>query len=162
MKISVHSNTLNDALSAELKVFEQQFRYPLNQSWFRITHGDDYHLFYRSLGTAACFVAEDDEGIAGVCCAAQRELHRAGGSFQSALYLGDLKVAPRARGGLFLAQSLHVRNATAVRFEFKPDVDHLGHQPREWISFRPADAGHFPFADELGGRISTAGETESR
>jgi hypothetical protein len=103
-------------LAAELTEFERQFRYPLDRGWFRIDHGDDYNRFYRCLGEAVYVVAQDDAGISGVCSAARRQLHRPGESNQSALYLGDLKLASRARGGLTL-----LKLANAVRESF-PDV----------------------------------------
>jgi hypothetical protein len=102
MRIQVLSGRPDERLSKALQAFEQQFRYPLDQGWFRIAHGDDYSAFYRSLGTATCIVAEDDQGIAGVCCAATRTLHRPGMPPQQVLYLGDLKVASKLRGGRVL------------------------------------------------------------
>jgi hypothetical protein len=103
----------NGDLAVELREFERQFRYPLDQGWFRIDHGDDYNRFYRSQGQSVYVIARDDSGILGVCSATKRELHRPGMPNQSALYLGDLKIAVRARGGSTL-----LRLANAVRSNF--------------------------------------------
>jgi hypothetical protein len=103
----------NGDLAVELNEFERQFRYPLDQGWFRIDHGDDYNRFYRCLGQSVYVVARDDKGISGVCSAAKRELHRPGEVSRETLYLGDLKIAPRARGGSTL-----LKLANAVRDNF--------------------------------------------
>lgn len=116
MRVRVLREPPDAGLAAELNEFERQFRYPLDRGWFRIDHGDDYNLFYRCLGEAVYIVARDDAGVAGVCSAARREVHRPGESNQSALYLGDLKLAARARGGLTL-----LKLANAVRDSF-PEV----------------------------------------
>jgi hypothetical protein len=113
MRVKVLCEPPDADLAAELSEFERQFRYPLDRGWFRIDHGDDYNRFYRCLGEAVYVVARDDAGITGVCSAARRQVHRPGESSQSALYLGDLKLAARARGGLTL-----LRLAKAVRDSF--------------------------------------------
>jgi hypothetical protein len=113
MKVTLLHEPPNGGLAVELNEFERQFRYPLDQGWFRIDHGDDYNRFYRSLGESVYVIARDDSGILGVCSAARRELHRPGRPNQATLYLGDLKIAVRARGGLTL-----LRLANAVRTNF--------------------------------------------
>ncbi len=90
-------------LAHALAAFEQQFTYPLGTDcFFRIEHGADYTQFYRSIGTARCFVAEQDDQVQGVMSAAIRPLFCPDGNEQQVCYLGDLKIAPAARGGRLL------------------------------------------------------------
>lgn len=93
------------ALAAALARFEAGFTYPLGPGrTFRISHGDDYPRFYRAMGEAVCFVAERDGEVAGVLAAAIRPLARPDGTVRPAVYLGDMKVAPAARGGRALVR----------------------------------------------------------
>lgn len=92
-------------LAQALAEFEQQFTYPLGTDcFFRIEHGADYAQFYRAIGTAACFIAERDDQIQAVMCAALRPLLCPDSNEQQVCYLGDLKIAPTARGGRLLLQ----------------------------------------------------------
>lgn len=87
-------------LSVALERFEKQFTYPLGPGrYFRITHGEDYPRFFRAMGEAACFVAERDDEVLGVIGAVLRRLLLPSGEELPAVYLGDLKMDPRARGG---------------------------------------------------------------
>jgi hypothetical protein len=90
-------------LARALSAFETQFTYPLGPGrFFRISHGDDYPRFFRAIGEAACFVAEDQGRILGTLGTAVRRLALPDGSERPAVYVGDLKVAPAARGGMTL------------------------------------------------------------
>ena len=83
--------------------FEAGFAYPLGPDrTFRIDHGVDYLRFYRSMGDSVCVVAERDGEVLGVLSAVLRGLARPGGGVRPALYLGDLKIAPRTLGGRVL------------------------------------------------------------
>jgi hypothetical protein len=83
-----------------LTAFERQFTYPLGPGrFFRIDHGDDYPRFFRAIGEAACFVAEREGCVLGTLGAAVRRLALPAGGERRVVYLGDLKVAPSARGG---------------------------------------------------------------
>ncbi|MBA4065031.1 MAG: N-acetyltransferase [Isosphaera sp.] len=98
------------ALNAALAGFEKQFAYPLGPGRsFRVSHGADYPRFFRAVGDAACFVAGRGGEVLGVLGLAVTTL-RVGGVGRPAVYLGDLKVAPAARGGRVL-----VRLADAAR-----------------------------------------------
>jgi hypothetical protein len=98
-------------LAARLLAFEAQFRYPLGAGRrFRIDHGPDPTRFFRSLGPAVGIVDEHEGAIRGVIGAALRQICLPGGEVRNAVYVGDLKLDPRARGGRTL-----VRLATAVR-----------------------------------------------
>jgi hypothetical protein len=89
------------ALSRALARFEARFSYPLGTELrFRIAHAPDYPLFWRSLGEAAAFVAEQDGRVVGTLGAAIRRLESPGGRRAPIAYLGDLKLAPEARAGL--------------------------------------------------------------
>jgi hypothetical protein len=87
-------------LARALGAFERQFTYPLGPGRsFRISHADDYPRFFRAVGEAACFVAERQGRVLGTLGAALRSLALPGGEERTVVYLGDLKVAPMARGG---------------------------------------------------------------
>lgn len=88
-----------------LAEFERQFWYPLGpDSRFCISHCGEYGLFFRAMGEAACFVAERDGQVLGVLGTAVRRLIQPGGVTRKVGYIGDLKIAPGARGGLVLAR----------------------------------------------------------
>lgn len=90
-------------LTAALERFEQEFTYPLGEGRrFRIAHGGDGWRFFAALGEAVYIVAEQDGEVVGVLGAALRRVVRPDGSEVTALYIGDLKIATPARGGLVL------------------------------------------------------------
>jgi hypothetical protein len=91
------------ALARALTAFEVQFTYPLGPGRsFRVSHGDEYPRFFAAIGEAACFVAERRGCVLGTLGAALRRLALPGGGECPVIYLGDLKVAPSARGGMAL------------------------------------------------------------
>ena len=89
------------SLAQALAEFEREFTYPLGPGrWFRIAHGDDYPRFFRAMGRAGCFVAQDEGGrVLGTLATAIRRLGLPDGREQPAAYIGDLKVTTQARGG---------------------------------------------------------------
>jgi hypothetical protein len=92
-------------LARALDRFEEQFLYPLGPGrFFRVSHGEDYPRFFRAMGEGVCFVAEREGTVLGVMSVALRRLALPGGSERLAVYLGDVKIDPLARGGgtLFL------------------------------------------------------------
>jgi GNAT superfamily N-acetyltransferase len=92
-------------LAAALARFEEQFTYPLGPGRsFRISHGDDYPRFFRAIGEAVCFAAERDGEVLGVLGLATTRVRDTDGNERSAIYLGDLKVAPAVRGGRVLTR----------------------------------------------------------
>jgi hypothetical protein len=92
------------ALALALARFEEQFTYPLGPGRsFRIAHGDDYPRFFRAIGDGVCFVAERAGEVLGVLGLAATELSTPAGPVP-AIYLGDLKIAPSARGGRVLVR----------------------------------------------------------
>jgi len=90
-------------LSTDLDYFERNFRYPLGHDrWFRISHGEDYSRFYRSMGEGLSLVAVGNGPSAkplGVLGCALRPVIFPDETERHAVYLGDLKSAPTARGG---------------------------------------------------------------
>ena len=91
------------SLAAALAEFETQFVYPLGRDRsFRISHGADYPRFFRAMGDARCFVAEAQGRVLGTLGVSIRELALADGSQHLAAYVGDIKIAPSARGGVVL------------------------------------------------------------
>jgi hypothetical protein len=97
------SNSTPVDLARALKEFEQNFSYPLGlQHSFRISHGEDYSLFFRAQGEASCFVAEQQGTVLGSLGAVIRTLYLPDGQECPTVYFGDLKIAPQARGGAVL------------------------------------------------------------
>lgn len=107
MKIHCLTDKPDVALSQSLSRFETQFLYPLGENrQFRIDHGDDYPLFFRAMGRGCCFVAEQQETILGILGVALREFYFPDGTLRTVMYVGDLKIAPEARGGYVLYRLL--------------------------------------------------------
>jgi hypothetical protein len=86
--------------------FEREFTYPLGHGCrFRISHGEDYLGFFRSMGEATLVVTEDMGRITGSIARVQKRLRNGtGGSVVeiAAHYLCDLKVRADCRGTLVL------------------------------------------------------------
>ncbi len=103
MKVYQISGPPSPALAHGLEAFEAQFTYSLGPGrFFRISHGEDYTLFFRAQGNGACFIAEHDGCLAGVLGTAIRRLWMPDGTERAAAYIGDLKIAEHARGGAVL------------------------------------------------------------
>jgi hypothetical protein len=93
------------ALATALADFERSFRYPLGPGrFFRISHGDDYHAFFRAIGTAACFFAVDDGVVIGSIAVVIRRLGLPDGGERAVAYVADLKVAAGPRAGQTLVR----------------------------------------------------------
>ncbi|HEY1191591.1 MAG TPA: hypothetical protein VGE74_28420 [Gemmata sp.] len=109
--MNIHRLTNDPApeLAAALAQFEEQFTYPLGEGRaFRISHGDDYPRFFRAIGSASCFVAERAGAVLGVLGLAHTQVRVPNGGARSAIYFGDLKVAPAVRGGRVLMRLAEV------------------------------------------------------
>lgn len=116
-EIDSPENPLNLALAR----FESQFAYPLgNGRSFRISHGDDYTRFYRSIGDAVCFVAEERGEILGTISSAIRPLLFPDRNVHAVLYLGDVKVARGVPGRtlLSLCDAMNQWAKTRTRFAY--------------------------------------------
>lgn len=106
-------------MAQALAEFEEPFTYPLGPGKsFRITHGNDYTLFLRALGDAACFIAEHQGRVVGTLGAAVRRLQKPDGTECAVAYFGDLKIAMNVRGGTALA-----RLARAAEACLRPRVE---------------------------------------
>jgi hypothetical protein len=118
MKVWQLSKPPSSDLARALAAFEAPFTYPLGPGKsFRISHGDDYTLFFRAQGTGSCFIAEDGGRVLGALGTAVRRLWMPNGEEISAAYFGDLKIAPEARGRLVLG-----RLARAAEAWLRPKV----------------------------------------
>jgi hypothetical protein len=107
------------ALAQALADFEDGFTYPLGPGrWFRISHGEDYPRFFRAMGPARCFVAEQGGCVVGALAVAIRPLSFPDGSPRATAYIGDLKVAPGARGTWVFLRMARAADAWA-----RPQVD---------------------------------------
>ncbi|MBT9585816.1 N-acetyltransferase [bacterium] len=94
-------------LARSLQEFEQQFRYPLGQgACFSISHGHDYVNFFAAIGEATVLVAEHQGRVLATLATVIRALRYPDGGVSDTVYLGDLKVTPRARGGPVLLRLL--------------------------------------------------------
>jgi hypothetical protein len=106
------------SLARALAEFEEPFTYPLGPGrFFRISHGEDYTLFFRSQGDASCFIAEDQDRVVGTLATAIRQVRMPDGTERATAYFGDLKIAANARGGMVLA-----RLARAAEAWLRPKV----------------------------------------
>ncbi len=119
MKIEMLLGTPSpDLLAVRLEEFESAFTYPLGSGGsFCISHSPDYTRFFRSMGTAACFVALRGDRVIGTLSVAIRDLTIPDGSVQKTAYIGDLKVAAEARSSRAL-----VRLAQAADEWARPQV----------------------------------------
>jgi hypothetical protein len=119
MKLYPISGPPSPALARALADFEAPFTYPLGPGkFFRITHGEDYTLFFRVMGDGTCFIAEHEGRVAGVLGTAVRRLWLPDGAERAAAYIGDLKIAADARGGRVL-----IRLARAAEAWLRPRVE---------------------------------------
>jgi hypothetical protein len=96
-------DTPSPALAAALRSFEREFTYPLGSSnRFHISHGDDYLRFFRAIGRASCFIAEDAGVVLGTIAVVRRRVGMPDGTEKDAAYLADLKARPDALRGRVL------------------------------------------------------------
>ena len=108
MSVHCYRSLIPDHASAALAGFEREFTYPLGLgSRFRISHGDDYLGFFRSLGEATLIVTEDRGSITGSIARVKKGLRLQGATGESEMlipahYLCDLKVRASSRGTLVL------------------------------------------------------------
>jgi hypothetical protein len=118
VKVHPIAGPLPASLARALAEFEAPFTYPLGPGkFFRITHGEDYTLFFRTLGDGVCFIAEHQDRVEGTLGTAVRRLWMPNGTVCRVGYLGDLKIATNARGGTML-----VRLARAAEGWLRPQV----------------------------------------
>jgi hypothetical protein len=97
-----------------LAEFESQFTYPLGPGRsFRISHGEDYLRFFRAMGNATCFVAEQAGRVTGTLSVAVRSITEPDGNRRPAAYIGDLKVDRDARGSLAFVRLAQAADAWA-------------------------------------------------
>ncbi len=115
----------SDGLGAALERFERHFTYPLgDHARFRISHGQRYLPFFRAMGEATVLVVEQKGEVLGTLACIRRTLRlgEGEGSAVSTHYLCDLKVEPRARGGLVLGRLI-----LEARRLIEPDSSHACH-----------------------------------
>ncbi len=118
MNVHQISNPPSQTLARALAEFEAPFTYPLGPGkLFRVSHGEDYTLFFRVQGEGACFIAEHEGRVVGTLGTAIRRLWMPDGTERPAVYIGDLKIAAKARGGTVL-----IRLARAAETWLRPRV----------------------------------------
>lgn len=98
MTLTILEEKPSAEMAGRLEQFELLFTYPLGPTQrFRISHGNDYPLFFRAIGggNSASFVAGDKRGeILGTLGAALRRVRLADGTLRVVAYVGDLKTRP--------------------------------------------------------------------
>src|SRR5437868_1889091 len=120
MKVHQLAGPAPSVFARALADFEKPFTYPLGPGEsFRISHGDDYTLFFRSQGEGSCFIAANENRIVGALGAAIRSLRFPDGGGRSVAYFGDLKISPECRGGRVL---LKLARATEAWLRAKVDA----------------------------------------
>ena len=120
MTITLLDRAPSSDLAAGLADFEAGFTYPLGAGrGFRISHGSDYSRFFRSMGRAACFVAQDGNRVVGALACVVRHLSLPAGGACEAAYLADLKVLPGAGSGRILLRLASAAQTWGSRFTDK-------------------------------------------
>src|SRR5687768_13542278 len=110
MTLHSYDSHIPAPVAAGLSEFEKEFTYPLGPACrFRISHGDDYLGFARSLGDATLLVTADAGEITGGIARVKKALGLrgdTGGPVVTAFvhYLCDLKVRSECRGSLVLSR----------------------------------------------------------
>lgn len=105
MKIHRITSRPEPDLARKLAEFEKEFHYPLGPAdSFTISHGEDYPLFFRGMGTASIHLAEISGAIVGAQAVVGRTVSLAGGVEIPAAYFCDTKVVSRKRGGMVLGR----------------------------------------------------------
>ncbi len=136
MTIRMIRETPPPQLAVKVEEFESAFTYPLGPGRsFRISHSPDYTRFYRSMGDAACFIAEQNERVIGTLSVAIRQLLMPDGPPSKAAYIGDLKIRPDARSSralLRLAQAADAWARPNVTAAYGVVMDGTTALPREY------------------------------
>ena len=85
---------------AGLRALEASIEYPIDDGadQFFIDHGDEYHRFFSEMGEAHFLVAREGEEVVGSIAGVFKPFRRGEEEYRS-VYVGDLKVAKRWRGG---------------------------------------------------------------
>lgn len=105
MKIHCLTDRPDRDLGLALKNFEKEFSYPLGAGQsFSISHGEDYTLFFRSMGKATTYLAEIGGNIVGALTVVQRTAVFPDGSLIPTIYLCDAKVSAAHRGRTVLGR----------------------------------------------------------
>jgi hypothetical protein len=119
MRISHLTGPPPPGLARALAEFEVPFTYPLGPGkFFRISHGEDYTLFFRAQGNGSCFIADTQGSVIGALGTAIRGIWMPDGTERATAYFGDLKIAAAARGGTVL-----LRLARAAEAWLRPKVE---------------------------------------
>lgn len=86
--IKQYTNTSDQELSNQLKVFESEFSYPLNNGTFSLCHGREgnYFDFFHSLGNFFTLIISDNDQIIGCITAIEKTIND-----EKYLYFCDLK-----------------------------------------------------------------------
>lgn len=114
MNLHVLRDGPSPSLATALAEFDMRFSYPLGAGRsFRISHGEDYPRFFRAMGDARCFVAEQDGRVIGALGIAIRTVTMPDGSVRKTAYIGDLKVDATARGSFVLLRLAQAADAWA-------------------------------------------------
>lgn len=110
MTLHSYDSYVPAGVAAALSEFEKEFTYPLGPACrFRISHGDDYLGFARTMGDATLLVTADDGEITGGIARVKKALGLRGDPggpvvIKSVHYLCDLKVRSEHRGSLVLSR----------------------------------------------------------
>jgi hypothetical protein len=142
MNLQHFTSQIPDSVSQALADFEKDFTYPLGTSCrFRISHGDDYLRFFRSMGKADLLVVGTDERVMGGIARAEKRLSifpktTSASQMQVAHYLCDLKVRTEARGSMALPRLIRETKrqieASGTRACFSVVMDGTGRLPTDY------------------------------
>lgn len=102
--LDLKNKEIRKEYSEKLKKFEDEFSYPLGESFFKIRHGDndDYFSFFDQMGDTHYFIAEDKDKVVGAGCA----ILRTSENHKKYWYLCDFKITKEYRGQKILEKML--------------------------------------------------------
>ena len=112
MRVHEYQRAPAKPMAHALEVFEKQFTYPLGGSHsFRISHGEDYPRFFRAIGEASCFVAEQGGCVFGTLGAMVRSLLLPDGQEKKSCLFRRPESGPRYAPWTYVVQVDAVRRA---------------------------------------------------
>lgn len=132
-----NSDIESSKFKCALEEFEAEFSYPLGaDESFRISHGEDYSLFYRAMGPSRTFVAMRENEVLGTVSASLRTVRiTANEDPLRIMYIGDLKVkssAKASRAAYLLLSELHQWGRSLCDYAFSIVMDGTATTPETY------------------------------
>jgi hypothetical protein len=94
-----------DKYNKVLLDFENLFKYPFGNDYFKINHGENYFKFFDLLGEPCFFIAKEDNKVLAICVAILKTVNL--DPYEKVWYLCDLKVHPHYQGRFIVQKILN-------------------------------------------------------